>query len=1277
MNDKNNHYVLGLDLGVASIGWSVVEIDNDEIATQISDHGVVIFSALDNNKGKLRNQTRRDARGLRRVLRRRKERLRRVKSLLKTTFNLSSQQIEDFFTKEGKSQNNHALELKVKGLSESLTQEELIRVLVHYAKNRGFKSNRKADADNEKGKMKEAIAGVHTIMLRDQCTVSKAVLTMQKENNYATIHNVADHYIYGFERADVEDEINLLLDKQISFYLVDETFKAKYMEIWSSQRDYSEGPDTGPYKVEFEAMFGNCLFRTKEKRISRACPSFDIFTVIQKLQNIRYYKLDEDDQRVTEGRRPIKYSLTQTQIYDLYTAAFKDGKKLTYDLLEKTIIGNSNDLKIEICDLPKLSRNDFNKIVSDYKTTHGIENRLNESEYSEIKKQADKKVKESEVIRLKAYLEFRKLVKKIGKDSKYLEIEWMDDVATILAYAKTDNAVDRIIENHYKGQFNEEEISIIKKLKVSVSGSGSLSLSLVQDLNKLLIEGETYSQAMQSLGYDHSKYLSDKNFNSVFPTVAEIEETYETRITQPNVRHVLVYLRKLYKAIYEQYGEPTYVHIEVATEIKNSFSKRNEIKYNQLNNQIENEKARLLMVETLGFTDIEHRTHKSFSQDDILKFRLWRDQDGICMYTGQEIEPAQLLDRNAFQVDHILPFSRTFDNSYTNKILVTTQSNQEKKNRTPYEWLHAKSKDDWNEFVERVRRSKVDEEKKNKLLMKEEITYDEFTSQSLHATSYVSKLAIEIFKDLLNTDENNDRVRSFKGNATSYLRKYYGINNFTHSYESEDYNRNNTRYYVHAESLKIESSAKDAKITIVAKDQYDHQIEFIKTITKTKDNHFRSLEDEQFYRCISEKEKLQELINELLIESKKDIFKIEDYKILSNGYEFEYETKLIYELLIGLKAKLLQKNRDNHFHHEVDATLVAIMTRSMQIKITKFHQLWQDLGNDEQIYDEQTGEYYTKENIKSYFNIDKMTKNSKFYIPQPYDHFIDELKVKIFERDQDILCEKLRDLSVQNANECIVKYPSYQVDNRVSGSLHAETIYGRKQEQGVTVNTLRTHVSKLDKKKIEMIYDKDSGQKQVYESLKKWVESGKKGSPTLPSGQVINKVKLKDTNVEKMVSISPDDPSKGYAMMGELARIQVYKKEGSDKLHFVQISVLQYLKIKANDHNFDVLVWRGRGENNKELINYNQLSKHGYTLYRNLYPGQHISVIMNTGASALCRVVGFSSGLFEIDSILGDTVDLIEKCIVKKDKSQLQLTVSTIKDIKLESIDIMGNLNVF
>ncbi len=302
--DKLN-YVLGLDIGVASIGWGITEYNDRDEPVKIIDAGSVIFSALDNDKGKLYNVVRRDARGHRRVIRRKAERLKRIKSLIIRENLISKQELETLYV----GNIPQIYDLRLKGLKEKLTNKELSRVLIHYAKNRGFKSNRKIEdikvliEDENKSstsqlesfksddkKLKPAIENTTKLMKEENLKVIEAIFKIKELKGLDTFKNRDGNYNYGFTRQQIQEEVECVLDCQINLGLIDNEFKNEYLEILMSQRDFSEGPGgDSKYKVDYEQVSGKCKY-TGERRAVKNVPSYEIFIFLQKLNDIRYYE---------------------------------------------------------------------------------------------------------------------------------------------------------------------------------------------------------------------------------------------------------------------------------------------------------------------------------------------------------------------------------------------------------------------------------------------------------------------------------------------------------------------------------------------------------------------------------------------------------------------------------------------------------------------------------------------------------------------------------------------------------------------------------------------------------------------------------------------------------------------------------------------------------------------------------------------------------------------------------------------------------------------------
>ena len=157
--------VLGFDIGVASIGWAFVE------GGELKDCGVRIFTKAENPKdGSSLALPRREARGARRRLARRKGRLYALKDLICKEFGLN---LSDYLANAGElprayhtnKETKSPYQLRTEALHRKLTPDEFARVILHIAKHRGYgNKHAKESADIENGKVKKAISENAKIM---------------------------------------------------------------------------------------------------------------------------------------------------------------------------------------------------------------------------------------------------------------------------------------------------------------------------------------------------------------------------------------------------------------------------------------------------------------------------------------------------------------------------------------------------------------------------------------------------------------------------------------------------------------------------------------------------------------------------------------------------------------------------------------------------------------------------------------------------------------------------------------------------------------------------------------------------------------------------------------------------------------------------------------------------------------------------------------------------------------------------------------------------------
>ena len=174
----------------------------------------------------------------------------------------------------------------------------------------------------------------------------------------------------------------------------------------------------------------------------------------------------------------------------------------------------------------------------------------------------------------------------------------------------------------------------------------------------------------------------------------------------------------------------------------------------------------------------EHRGNElKVDRDDITKYLLWEECNKQCIYTGQSIGLDDLFNKNRFDIEHTIPFSRSLDDSFNNKTLCeATENRNVKKNRTPYE-AYSGDKEKWEAIQERLnelwRGRKISPKKYNLFFLKgaelQELL-DNFSNRHLNDTRYIATEASKYLKKL------GCSVQVSPGSLTAFLRKGWGLN---------------------------------------------------------------------------------------------------------------------------------------------------------------------------------------------------------------------------------------------------------------------------------------------------------------------------------------------------------------------------------------------------------------------------------------------------------------------------------------------------------------------
>ncbi|HMS16764.1 MAG TPA: type II CRISPR RNA-guided endonuclease Cas9, partial [Planctomycetota bacterium] len=249
----------------------------------------------------------------------------------------------------------------------------------------------------------------------------------------------------------------------------------------------------------------------------------------------------------------------------------------------------------------------------------------------------------------------------------------------------------------------------------------------------------------------------------------------------PVVQRALTELRRVVNMLIKLYGKPSFIRVEMARDLKASVDERKRRQDQMRSNEKERDSARAAIAPLMP--------GREPSASDIEKYRLWQECGGVCPYTGRSIGMAALFGAGTdVDIEHIIPFSMSQDNSFLNKTLCYAEFNRtRKRNQTPWQTLHG-SPDEWNLAVSRMKGNqarRMHPAKLERFLLDDDQLEDflgDFTSRQLNDTRYASRLAIRYLAELYGgvLERGVDpagrlRVQAGTGGVTATLRSVLGM----------------------------------------------------------------------------------------------------------------------------------------------------------------------------------------------------------------------------------------------------------------------------------------------------------------------------------------------------------------------------------------------------------------------------------------------------------------------------------------------------------------------
>lgn len=721
------YLVLGLDIGIASCGWALLDTANK----QVVDMGVHLWDVPQEDKTKTSlAKKRRAARSMRRNIRRSSDRMKHCLELFKR-HGLVPQDAQKAWMQTVKG-DRQPLESRVEALDANVSDRALAQALYNICNRRGYIPHGEggADGDVEGRKVLAALEENSKVMEENGYrTVGEMMLREGQKQGCSNgqSRNKGGDYSRCVRMSQLLEEVNAIFEAQrnLGNAAATEDLQEEFIDCLTWEKSSADHDEHVYSTVAFCTYFADKGI----KAAAKACLSFEICTAYERVNNVRIVNSRGDEE-------PLPPEIKRWCIATLFSPVPVKGNK---------------ECKIRYSDIRKKLD------LSAHYSFKGID----------ADKEKIREVSEPKVWRLE-----RKQLPQGLLNRMAANLEFADAIDSALAYSSSLESLEGQLEPL---DLSDDEFKAVCSLSFNsklFSGYGTRSAEALRILIDAFEDVENISGLPEA---EEATGLLAKRTESVERGTALPDyKLYDPTNNNPVVLRVMARVRKVVNAVIREYGMPNIVRVELARELKHSAKEKKGIEKANRDREKTNKAARKCVAEL-----------RQCAEDDVpgKLIRMWllyEEQDKVDLYTGEAIDPHRLVnDANYCQVDHILPYSRTCDDSYNNKVLVFTKSNQEKKERSPYEWLEPQGK--WKEFsgrIDAMRQSGYPFKKAQKLLEQDlESKTAEFIQRNLNDTRYATRAALSYIDTYLAFPEGDEKRHTYAvaGGATSALRGAWGF----------------------------------------------------------------------------------------------------------------------------------------------------------------------------------------------------------------------------------------------------------------------------------------------------------------------------------------------------------------------------------------------------------------------------------------------------------------------------------------------------------------------
>ncbi len=755
--------ILGLDLGVGSVGWSLIETEDDYSPKKILGMGSRIVplspdesSEFTSGNAASKNQKRTQKRTTRKGYDRYQMRRQALTEKLRENNMLPDERLIKLPVLE-----LWTLRSRAATPGEKLTLPEIGRVLYHINQKRGYRHSKSDDAGDKQQRdyVKEVNRRYQEIIELGE-TIGRHFAKELKKSEVVNDKGVFYNYRIKdqvFPRDAYKAEFDQIMNCQKAFYpdvLTEDTIReirdeiifyqrnlksCKHLvsECEFMQRSFLDAEHKPIVNKKGEIVISGPKVAAKSSPISQVCK------IWEEINNIRITNKENDEFYISEDCRVKLFEFLDTHEKmgekDIYKIlGIKNGDGWSADkAASKGLKGNTTKIQLAKA-LESLGKERANELLR--LQLNIVDSKECNKDTGEVYKEVSPDCEQEPLYRL-----------------------WH------LVYSVSDK---KALENALKSQFgidDEKVVSELSRIDFVKPGYGSRSVKFMRKILPLLMVGAKYSEACEAIDINHSGSLTVAQ-NNERHLLARIPQLQKNELRQPVVEKILGQMINVVNALLEKHGNIDEIRVEMARELKLSREGRSETA-KRISAKAKQNEEYAERIKEYGFPFA--------SKNKILKYRLWLESDQLCFYCGQTVGVKEFLAGSDAEIEHVVPKSLLFDDSFSNKVCACRKCNEEKSNSTAYDFMKSRGENAFKDYLSRVdnafKSGKISLTKRNRLLTPADKIPKDFISRQLVQTQYISRKAMEILKSICRN------VYGSSGDVTAYLRKTWGYGDILHS----------------------------------------------------------------------------------------------------------------------------------------------------------------------------------------------------------------------------------------------------------------------------------------------------------------------------------------------------------------------------------------------------------------------------------------------------------------------------------------------------------------